>query len=67
MSFFTNACIGNQIAPALVAPIFGFLLLGVLNLWDKHVNKCNSECADAEPRQARANKPKNSLISSTKA
>ena len=67
MSFFTNASIGNQIAAALVAPIFGFLLFNVLNLWDKHVNVRNSECADAKPRQARANKPKNSLISSTKA
>ena len=67
MSFFANASIGNQIATALVAPIFGFLLFNVLNLWDKHVNARNSECANAEPRQARANKPKNSLISSTKA
>ena len=67
MSFFRNASIGNQIATALVAPIFGFLLFGVLDLWDKHVNVRNSVCADAEPRQARANKPKNSLISSTKA
>ncbi len=67
MSFFTNACIGNQIATALVAPTFGFLLFGVLNLWDKHVNVGNSECVDAEPRRARANKPRNSLIRSTKA
>ena len=67
MSFFTNACISNQIVAAHVAPNFGFLLFGVLNLWDKHVNKCNSECADAEPRQARAKKPRNSIIRSTKA
>ncbi len=67
MSSFTNACIGNQIGTALVAPIFGFLLFGVLNFWDKHVNVGNSECADAEPRQAGANKPRNSIIRSTKA
>ena len=67
MSFFTNACIGNQIATALVAPTFGSLLFDVLNLWDKHVNIGNSECADAKPRQARANKPRNSHIRSTKA
>ncbi len=67
MSFFRNASIGNQIATALVAPVFGFLLFGVLNLWDKHVNVSNSECTDAKPRQARANKPRNSLIRSTKA
>ena len=66
MLFFTNSYIGNKIAKALVAPIFGFLLFGVLNLWDKHVNVRNSECADAEPHQARANKPRNSLIRSTK-